>query len=596
MSRDEWQEQDLLVVARDTPLANLAKNLGYDLDSWIQSATTSLPETLRVTRSRHDRVWTESQLRELGGQPLPWAEDGFAWQMPFARGQAPDARSKYILSLLHESGRITRQEAASMLPVVVLNPKPGELILDLCAAPGSKATQIAEAIAPSGVVVANEPISGRVNMLVSNRGRLSTTNMLINQQDGRHIGRIPPPGYDGIVADVPCTGSATTRKNRNVWWKWSPKESRTLFRLQVEITLRGASLLRPGGNLVYSTCSIDPCENEAVVAQLLRKLPYLELIDIDETRLPGMKLRPGLTDWDALDEQAEPLPRGEEVAQTTFLQPAHMSPAARLHWNDLLDEEIDESIELRIQSELSKCRRLVHHDNDTGGFFVALFRHRPEATPEGIAKSFIRNRKPSLHSNWVPLVLDQPQTNRHTIYSANPETVDEAKTRYGLDGTGLSWWTRGKRLNIAPKMVEERIFNQKCPNKRGNLWPEGTFHPLKLIHVGLPAFTKKRDAWRSRQEAVPALQPLITESKHSISCATLTRLLKGWAPMMEDYNSEFDPIEADGPLLLSSQLPSGEALISAWAGARLTLMLDEKGRDVLRLKLGMPFQADDEEE
>ena len=359
-------------------------------------------------------------------------------------------------------------------------------------------------------------------MLVSNRGRLSTTNMLINQQDGRHIGRIPPPGYDGIVADVPCTGSATTRKNRNVWWKWSPKESRTLFRLQVEITVRGASLLRPGGKLVYSTCSIDPCENEAVVAQLLRKLPYLELVEIDESKLAGLKLRPGLTDWDALDEQGEPLPRGDEVAETTFLQPAHMSPAARLHWNDLLDEEIDEDTEVRIQSELAKCRRLVHHDNDTGGFFVALFRHRPDATPEGIARSFIRTRKSSLHSEWEPLVLDQPQTTRHTIYAAKTETIDEAKTRYGLDGEGLSWWTRGKRLNIAPKMVEERIFNQKCPNKRGNLWPEGTFHPLKLIHVGLPAFTKKRDAWRSRQEAVPALQSLITESKHSISNETLT--------------------------------------------------------------------------
>lgn len=596
MSRDEWQEQDLLVVARDTPLANLAKNLGYDVDTWLQSATTSLPETLRITHSRHDKAWTESILRELGGKPLAWAEDDFAWQMPFARGQAPDERSKYILSLLHESGRITRQEAASMLPVVVLNPQPGELILDLCAAPGSKATQIAEAIAPNGVVVANEPVSGRVNMLVSNRGRLSTTNMLINQQDGRHIGRIPPPGYDGVVADVPCTGSATSRKNRNVWWKWSPKESRTLFRLQVEITQRGASLLRPGGELVYSTCSLDPCENEAVVAQLLRKLPYLELIDIDESRLTGMKLRPGLTDWDALDEQAEPIPRGDEVARTTFLQPAHMSPAARLHWSAALDEEIDESTELHIQTELAKCRRLIHHDNDTGGFFVALFRHRPEATPEGIAKSFIRNRKPSLHSEWVPLVLDHPQTNRHTIYAAPQETVDEAKTRYGVDGKDLSWWIRGKRLNIAPKMVDERIFSQKCPNKRGNLWPEGTFHPLKLIHVGLPAFTKKRDAWRSRQEAVPALQSLITESKHIISPETLTRLLKGWAPLIEEYNSEFEPIEVDGPLLLSCLLPSGESLIAAWAGARLTLMLDEKARDVLRLKLGMPFQADDEEE
>ena len=596
MSRNEWQEQDLLLVAQDTPLANLAQNLGYDVKSWLDSATTSLPETLRVTRSRDDREWTETLLRELGGEPLSWGKEACAWQMPFARGQAPDKRSKYVLSLLHDSGRITRQEAASMLPVVVLDPQPGQLILDLCAAPGSKATQIAEAIAPSGVVVANEPISGRVNMLVSNRGRLSTTNMLINQQDGRHIGRIPPPGYDGIVADVPCTGSATTRKNRNVWWKWSPKESRTLFRLQVEISQRGASLLRPGGKLVYSTCSLDPCENEAVVAQLLRKLPYLELIDIDESRLSGLKLRHGLADWDALDENAQTIARGDEVARTTFLQPAHMSPAARLHWQSSFDEEIDESEELRIQNELSKCRRLIHHDNDTGGFFVALFRHRPEATPEGIAKSFIRNRKPSLHSGWEPLVLDHPQTTRHTIYAADAETINEAKTRYGLTAEDLSWWSRGKRLNIAPKMVEERIFNQKCPNKRGNLWPEGTFHPLKLIHVGLPAFTKKRDAWRSRQEAVPALQALITESKQSIAPDTLRRMLRGWAPLVEDYNAEFEQLEFEGPLLLSCQLPSGENLISAWAGARLTLMLDEKARDILRLKLGMPFQADDEEE
>ena len=596
MSRNEWQEQDLLAVARDTPLANLAKNLGYDLEKWIPAATTSLPETLRVTLARHDKEWTESLLRELGGAPLPWAEDNFAWQMPFARGQAPDVRSKHILSLLHESGRITRQEAASMLPVVVLDPKPGQLILDLCAAPGSKATQVAEAVAPNGVVVANEPVSGRVNMLVSNRGRLSTSNMLINQQDGRHIGRIPPPGYDGIVADVPCTGSATSRKNRNVWWKWSPIESRTLFRLQVEITTRGASLLRPGGKLVYSTCSIDPCENEAVVAQLLRQLPYLELIDIDESKLKGLNLRQGLDDWDVLDKESNPLPRGEEVPRTTFLQPAHMSPSARLHWAQSFDEEIDEALEKEIESQLTKCRRLVHHDNNTGGFFVAMFRHRPEATPEGIARTFIRRRQPSSDSGWEPLLLDQPHTNRHTIYAAPQEIIDEASSRYGIAQDDVSWWVRGKRLNIAPKMVDERIFNQKCPNKRGNLWPEGTFHPLKLIHAGLPAFTQKRGAWRSRQEAVPALHSLITESKIPVSSEVLERMLSGWAPLLDDYNEEFEPIQIDGPLLLSCELSSGEELISAWAGARLTLMMDEKGRDVLRLKLGMPFQYETEEE
>lgn len=595
MSRNEWQEQDLLAVARDTPLANLATALGYDLEKWLDAATTSLPETLRVTQDRIDKPWTESLLRELGGEPLSWAANDFAWQMPFARGQAPNARSKHILALLHESGRITRQEAASMLPVVVLDPQPGDLVLDMCAAPGSKATQIAEAISPDGVVIANEPISGRVNMLVSNRGRLSTANMLINQQDGRHIGRIPPPGYDGIVADVPCTGSATSRKNRNVWWKWSPKESRTLFRLQVEITSRGASLLRPGGKLVYSTCSIDPCENEAVVAQILRTLPYLELVDVDETRLDGLQMRQGLTDWDILDKTSNPMGRGEQLPQTTFLQPAHLSPAARRHWMAHIEEDVDAQLEKSIEAQLSKCRRLIHHDNDTGGFFVALFRHRPEATPEGIARTFIRKRQPNPESGWVPLVLDHPHTNRHTIYAAPPETIDEASSRYGIDAHKVSWWVRGKRLNIAPKLVEERIFNKKCPNKRGNLWPEGTFHPLKLIHVGLPAFTKKRGDWRSRQEAVPALQSFITASKVPISSDILQRLLGGWAPLLEEYNAEFDPIQIDGPLLLSCQVQGSEELVSAWAGARLTLMLDEKGRDVLRLKLGMPFHHEEEE-
>ena len=252
----------------------------------------------------------------------------FAWQMPFGRGQAPEGRAKHIMALLHESGRITRQEAASMLPVLVLNPTSGELVLDMCAAPGSKATQIAEAIHPEGVVVANEPASGRVNMLVSNRGRLAISNMLINQQDGRHLGRIPPPGYDGIVADVPCTGSATSRKNRNVWWKWSPRDGRSLFNLQVEIAFRGANLLRPGHKLVYSTCSMDPCENEAVVAELLRRAPWLELIPIDRANLGDLTLHPGLNTWDILDQEGNAYSQ-LEAKTAPSIHPSHLSPSHR---------------------------------------------------------------------------------------------------------------------------------------------------------------------------------------------------------------------------------------------------------------------------
>ncbi|MDB4758642.1 RsmB/NOP family class I SAM-dependent RNA methyltransferase, partial [Candidatus Poseidoniaceae archaeon] len=370
MSRGEWQDQDLLAVAKDTPLSRLAANLGLNVDEWLTYATEPLPETFRITPGRYDRAWTETILRSIGGAPIHWAKDGFAWQMPFARGQAPDAQSKHIMALLHESGRITRQEAASMLPVLVLNPHSDELILDMCAAPGSKATQIAEAIHPNGVVVANEPASGRVNMLVSNRGRLAISNMLINQQDGRHLGRIPPPGYDGIVADVPCTGSATSRKNRNVWWKWSPRDGRSMFKLQVEIAYRGAMLLRPGHDLVYSTCSLDPCENEAVVAELLRRAPWLELVEIDRSNLEGLTLHPGLQTWDVLDQDGHPY-AGSDALSAPSIKPSHFSPSQRQTMAEQLELDLDPSLENSIEASLVHCIRLYHQDNNTGGFFVA---------------------------------------------------------------------------------------------------------------------------------------------------------------------------------------------------------------------------------
>ena len=594
MSRGEWQDQDLLAVARDTPLARLAENLGLDLDAWLAKATETLPETFRITPGRYDRTWTENVLRGIGGSPLTWAQNEFAWQMPFPRGQAPDANAKHIMALLHESGRITRQEAASMLPVVVLNPRSGELVLDMCAAPGSKATQIAEAIHPEGVVVANEPASGRVNMLVSNRGRLAISNMLINQQDGRHLGRIPPPGYDGIVADVPCTGSATSRKNRNVWWKWTPRDGRSMFNLQVEISYRGATLLRPGHDLVYSTCSMDPCENEAVVAELLRRAPWLELVEIDRSNLNGLLLHQGLQTWDILDQEGKVCP-GEQALNASSLHPSHLSPSQRKLFAAELDQEVDSDLEDAIEAALPHCIRLYHHDNDTGGFFVARLRHKPEATPQNVARTFVPKRYQNPDSGWKPLLLDKPSPNRHSIFPAPMEIVEEVQKRYGLNDSTWSWWHRGKRLNIAPKLVEDRIFNRQCPNKRGNLWPEGTFHPLKLIHVGLPAFTQKRKIWRSRQESVPALRDLITTPLHGISPETLRRMLQGWAPLMEEYTEAFGPVEASGPILMSCDLECGPAYVSGWVGARMTLMIDRVGRDVLRMKLGMPSEAEEEE-
>ena len=222
MAYQRWTQEELREISENSLLSKMVESLGIDVDNWLDFAVDTLPETLRLTGSRSDVEWTKGELRKMGGVPISWMPEESAWQMPFARGKAPEGYAKRMMSILHDSGRITRQEAASMLPVELLGITDETVVLDMCAAPGSKTTQVAEKLAPSGFVIANEPVASRANMLISNRARLALPNVLINQQDGRHIGRIPPPGYDAILADVPCSGSATTRKNVQVWQKWRP--------------------------------------------------------------------------------------------------------------------------------------------------------------------------------------------------------------------------------------------------------------------------------------------------------------------------------------------------------------------------------------
>ena len=204
----------LLEELAETPLSGLSRSLGINVENWLPVASSPLPITLRVTPNRHDVEWTRKMLESIGGEKIPWMVMSESWVMPFSKGNYPSDEAKKIITLLHETGRITRQEAVSMLPPVVLEPEKSDLVLDTCAAPGSKATQLAEAV-PNGLVLANEPSSGRLNLLTTNRGRLGIENMLIMQHDGRHIGRMPEPGVDGVVVDAPCSGTGTTRKIGN---------------------------------------------------------------------------------------------------------------------------------------------------------------------------------------------------------------------------------------------------------------------------------------------------------------------------------------------------------------------------------------------
>ena len=579
-------EQERAAFAKTSPLTALVRHLGRDEERWLEYALRPLPETFRISLHRSDRAWTVDQVKALGAIPIPWMPDESAFVMPFDRGKAT-GEGQRMMALLHETGRITRQEAASMLPVRLLSADGPQVALDLCAAPGSKTTQLAELLHPEGVVIANEPVSGRLNMLVSNRSRLGLANVVVTQHDGRHFARLPPPGLDTVVADVPCTGTATTRKNRDVWWDWTPKEGRKMFKMQVEIAGRGAALLVPGGTLVYSTCSLDPIENEAVVAELLRRHPYLELAPVEVDRLT---LHQGRQTWPLLDESGEPVSIAS-AHELPFVEPHHLSPTDRIALGHGEEKE-----EQRIHGALPMCARLWHEDHDTGGFFVALFRHRGDDSEEGVAKAYRSRRALRTSPGWAPSYKRPPTPDANTVVEADASVVSEVENLYGLDLSPYSVWQRGKRLNIAPPLVKQRLFDPEAPTNKGDVWPGGTFHPVRVAHAGLPAFTLKKGSWRSRQEAVYVLAQRFNANIGDIPEAVFVRLLCGWAPLVEEFYDELGmETLPPGAFLFRSRFSWGEEVLSVWIGARVTLMIDLNEQNMLRRKLALPWRDEEGE-
>ena len=141
-------------MARDSVLLRAVSNWREDSEVWLRGSFDRLPETVRVNPLRADRDWTEGWLKQIGSKRIAWfGEPGSAWELPFVRGSA-DGEVKQVLNALHETGRLTRQEVSSMLPVLALGARPGHVVLDMCASPGSKTTQIAEHLGDSGLVLA----------------------------------------------------------------------------------------------------------------------------------------------------------------------------------------------------------------------------------------------------------------------------------------------------------------------------------------------------------------------------------------------------------------------------------------------------------
>lgn len=297
------------------------------------------------------RSYGEERRYGLRRNPLKAAEEEFIRVMPFPlqriswarEGFYYDAASQPGRHVLHEAGVYYIQEPSAMAAVEALAPQPGERILDLCAAPGGKTTQIAGGMQGKGLLVANEVIAERAKILSQNVERMGIANCVVCSEKPERLSALFPCFFDRVLVDAPCSGEGMFRKEEAVRGEWSEEIVSLCAKRQAAILREAAKLLRPGGVLVYSTCTFSPEENEGTISAFLREH---EAYSIEE--MPCGKLfSPGRPDW--LEEGAPGIEYTGRLWPHLLQGEGHF--VARLRKSGKGMEEADEKPALRKEGE-----------------------------------------------------------------------------------------------------------------------------------------------------------------------------------------------------------------------------------------------------
>lgn len=543
-------------------------------------------------------------------EPLCWYPNELGWQMNVTR---IDLKKSPILQQLHrfimaetENGFISRQEAVSMIPPLLLDIKLGQTVMDMCAAPGSKTAQLLEYLNfdvfnarphskdytfDDGLVVANDVDNKRCYMLVHQANRLNSPNCVIINEDASRIpdmntfnsnGELVDLKFDRILCDVPCSGDGTVRKNPDLWRKWSVGNANNFHGLQSKILRRGLELLKEDGLLVYSTCSMNPAEDESVIASALRASKESVVLEDISQKLKGLKYRPGVSKWTVMGRDMEPIESVEQVKpeQVSQIFPTLFSPT---------DDEAK-------QFNLHRCIRLLPHLQNTGAFFVAVLRKLSPSLPWQDERKVAAAANESGPTSGATRDNEQkksapPQAKkrRYGGFKEDPFIFVDAKDSdwlaikeaYGLDDRfpcnqlmyrckrGTTKPSNKRTICLVSKRTRDFIVaNQEEPDRK---------EFVKLINGGMRLFARadSESGFRICQDGVNEILPFVKDNlKVEMNRDDLVGLLKQRNVTIEDLSSGAkirDNVQAGSFIMIYKHTGPHESFempLVAWKGER----------------------------
>lgn len=409
-----------------------------------------------------------------------------------------------------------------MVPPLFLNVQPDHHILDMCAAPGSKTFQLLEMIhqsketgtLPKALVIANDVNVQRCDLLIHNTKRMCTANLIVTNHEAQNfpgcsLAKVHSETYkddckpqrlefDRILCDVPCSGDGTIRKGHDMWRKWNSCMGNKHHLLQVNIAMRGIALLKVGGRMVYSTCSMNPIENEAVVAELLRRSGNsVELLDVSN-ELRELVRRPGLSTWKVHDRGSWFRTHGDVPhSRKNVILPGMFPTSKSTHVCHGIEVNADnnvsfsrnfniedtskvncdtggvsssnsaESLETTSNSvdsnfPLYRCMRIVPHDQDSGAFFIAVL-HKLSPLNESQMVEVTKTEHPFSTDRTVKLQEEpQPETMLSEKKSMHQErivseVIDDDKVLDEQQNLSMANQTSKDNNLIEGKMVSDDV-------------------------------------------------------------------------------------------------------------------------------------------